>query len=138
MKKNEIMTNDGNVLTFDRGNVLSNKCPSRDILKHVTSRWAVLIFFVMRDGETYRFSELRRIIQGISEKMLAQTLQTLEKDGFISRTSYPVVPPKVEYNLTPSGIAVSDQVIGLASWIEDNIADILDAQAQSQENSASG
>ena len=125
MKKIEVKDQNGKVMEFSRGNVLSDKCPSRDILKHVTSRWAVLIFMALKDGNTYRFSELRRTIQGVSEKMLAQTLQTLEQDGFVERTSYPVIPPKVEYNLSTTGMAVAERVIGLVDWIEENIADIL-------------
>ncbi|WP_133010666.1 winged helix-turn-helix transcriptional regulator [Marinomonas flavescens] len=109
---------------FNRGNVFSDQCPSRNILKHVTSRWAVLVLLALKGGKTQRFSELRRTIHGVSEKMLAQTLQVLEKDGFILRVSYPVVPPHVEYSLTEIGQQVSEHVIGLADWIEDNI-DIL-------------
>ncbi|NVK73851.1 MAG: winged helix-turn-helix transcriptional regulator [Oceanospirillaceae bacterium] len=119
---------------FDKGDVFSDKCPSRDILKHVTSRWGVLVLFALKDGQTHRFSELRRKIAGVSEKMLAQTLQSLELDGFVLRTSYPVVPPHVEYSLTALGVEVSARVASLADWIEDNIADILAAQSE-QNNS---
>lgn len=114
---------------FEKGDVFSDKCPSRDILKHVTSRWGVLVLFALKDGETQRFSELRRKILGVSEKMLAQTLQALETDGFVLRTSYPVVPPHVEYSLTELGLEVSVRVASLADWIEDNLTDILSAQS---------
>ena len=77
------------------GEVLSSECPSREILEHVTSKWAVLILKSLSEG-VLRFSELRKRIEGVSEKMLAQTLKTLEQDGFILRTVYPEVPPKVE------------------------------------------
>ena len=110
-----------------RGDLLAEKCPSRDVLKHVTSRWGVLLFIVLRDG-THRFSELRRKINGISEKMLAQTLQWLESDGFVERISYPVVPPHVEYKLTPLGKEVGKKVAGLAEWIEGNLPTIMTAQ----------
>jgi len=73
------------------GNLFAEACPSRDVLKHVTSRWGVLILVALRDG-THRFSDLRRKMGGVSEKMLAQSLQALEQDGFIDRVSYPVVP----------------------------------------------
>lgn len=119
---------------FDRGDVFSDKCPSRDILKHVTSRWGVLVLFALKDGETQRFSELRRKIVGVSEKMLAQTLQALELDGFVSRISYPVVPPHVEYSLTELGVEVATRVANLADWIEDNIADILAIKSQKEDN----
>jgi len=71
--------------------------------------------------ETLRFSELRRKVGGISEKMLAQTLQSFEEDGFVDRRSFPVVPPHVEYRLTPLGIEVKDQISGLANWLESNL-----------------
>jgi DNA-binding HxlR family transcriptional regulator len=87
----------------------------------------------LKDGDTQRFSELRRKIVGVSEKMLAQTLQALELDGFVLRTSYPVVPPHVEYSLTDLGLEVSVRVASLADWIEDNITDILAVQSQRNE-----
>ena len=70
------------------GNLFAEQCPSREVLKHVTSRWGVLILVALRDG-THRFSDLRRKMGGVSEKMLAQSLQALEHDGFINRVSYP-------------------------------------------------
>ena len=112
-----------------RGDVMADKCPSRDILNHVTSRWGVLLLIALRGG-THRFSELRRKVTGISEKMLAQTLQALESDGFIERISYPVVPPHVEYLLTPMGEQISEKVEALADWIEINLADILKVRAE--------
>ncbi|VDR30246.1 HTH-type transcriptional activator hxlR [Raoultella terrigena] len=91
-----------------------------NVLKHVTSRWGVLILVALRAG-THRFSDLRRKMGGVSEKMLAQSLQALEQDGFIDRVSYPVVPPHVEYSLTPLGEQVSEKVAALADWIELNL-----------------
>ncbi|HGY1168537.1 TPA: winged helix-turn-helix transcriptional regulator [Citrobacter braakii] len=106
------------------GNLFAEQCPSREVLKHVTSRWGVLILVALRDG-THRFSDLRRKMGGVSEKMLAQSLQALEQDGFINRMSYPVVPPHVEYSLTPLGEQVSDKVAALADWIEVNLPQVL-------------
>ena len=111
-----------------RGDLFAERCPSREVLKHVTSRWGVLVLLALRDG-TQRFSDLRRKIGGVSEKMLAQTLQWLEGDGFVLRVSYPVVPPHVEYSLTPMGQEVAQRVIGLADWIELNLPQILQAQS---------
>ena len=91
-----------------RGELFAVECPSREILKHVTSRWGVLVLVALMEG-THRFSDLRRKVGGVSEKMLAQTLQCLEKDGFIKRVSLPVVPPHVEYTLTPMGEEVGSQ-----------------------------
>jgi DNA-binding HxlR family transcriptional regulator len=104
--------------------LFSRECPSREVLKHVTSRWGVLVLAALLTG-THRFSDLRRRIGGVSEKMLAQTLHWLEADGFVLRTSYPVVPPHVEYSLTPLGRDVGVHVQNLAGWIEANLHDIL-------------
>lgn len=111
-----------------RGDLLAADCPSRGVLQHVTSRWGVLLFMVLLEG-THRFSELRRKVGGVSEKMLAQTLRWLEEDGFVERRSFHTVPPHVEYTLTPLGHQVGQQVEGLANWIEENLAVILAARA---------
>ena len=110
-----------------RGEVFAAECPSRDILKHVTSRWGVLVLVALMEG-THRFSDLRRKIGGVSEKMLAQTLQQLELDGFIDRVSHPVVPPHVEYSLTALGEDIGRQVESLTDWIEINLPKIMKAQ----------
>lgn len=112
-----------------RGEVLAKECPSREILKHVTSQWGVLVLVALMEG-THRFSELRRKIGGVSEKMLAQTLQQLEKDGFVDRVSHPVVPPHVEYSLTALGQEIGQQVEALTDWIEINLPKILTARKQ--------
>lgn len=78
----------------------------------------------LRQG-THRFSDLRRKLGGVSEKMLAQSLQALEQDGFVDRVSYPVVPPHVEYSLTPMGLEVSEKVAALADWIEVNTPKVM-------------
>ena len=112
---------------MQRGELFSPDCPSRDVLQHVTSRWGVLVLVALLAG-THRFSELRRKVGGVSEKMLAQTLQWMEGDGFVLRTAYPVVPPHVEYSLTPMGVEVAQRVEGLADWIEGNLPRILDGR----------
>jgi len=114
-----------------RGDLFATECPSRDVLKHVTSRWGVLVLVALMEG-THRFSDLRRKVAGVSEKMLAQTLQALEKDGFIDRVSHPVVPPHVEYSLTPLGEEISKQVGSLTDWIETNLPKIMKAQQARQ------
>jgi DNA-binding HxlR family transcriptional regulator len=111
-----------------RGELLSADCPSREVLKHVTSRWGVLVLMVLLDQNTCRFSDLRRKVDGVSEKMLAQTLQWLAADGFVLRTSYDVVPPHVDYRLTPLGEEVARQVSALADWIEINLSRIMSAR----------
>ncbi|HDL8054905.1 TPA: helix-turn-helix transcriptional regulator [Yersinia enterocolitica] len=112
-----------------RGELLNVDCPSREVLKRVTSRWGVLVLIAL-SNETLRFSALRRKIGGVSEKMLAQTLQNLEEDGFVDRIAYPVVPPHVEYQLTPLGKEVQEQVEGLAVWLEENLHRIMEKRQQ--------
>ncbi|AHY07496.1 winged helix-turn-helix transcriptional regulator [Serratia plymuthica] len=104
-----------------RGDVMAAACPSREILSHLTSRWGVLILIALLPG-TLRFSEIRRRIGGVSERMLAQTLQLLEKDGMINRYDYNIVPLRVEYTLTPLGKEAAAKVRDLADWIENNLA----------------
>ncbi len=111
------------------GDLFASPCPSRQILKNVSSRWGVLILISLRDG-THRFSELRKRIGGVSEKMLAQSLQALEADGFVQRIAYPVVPPHVEYSLSSSGEEVARLVAALADWIEVNTDEIVAAKEQ--------
>jgi DNA-binding HxlR family transcriptional regulator len=108
-----------------RGELFAVTCPSRKVLQNVTSRWGVLVLVALMVG-TYRFSELRRKIGGVSEKMLAQTLQALEADGFVLRTARPVVPPHVEYSLTRMGQEVAREVESLADWIEGNLYRIME------------
>ncbi len=107
--------------------VLSANCPSRTLFNHVTSRWGVLVLIALQN-DTMRFSELRRKIKGVSERMLSQTLKLLEEDGFVDRKAFDVVPPHVEYSLTPFGQEVSKRVRELAAWIEGNLGDILAAK----------
>jgi DNA-binding HxlR family transcriptional regulator len=102
-------------------------CPGREILDHVTSRWGVLVLLALRD-RTHRFSELRRRIGGVSEKMLAQTLRALEEDGFVLRRDFGEVPPRVEYELTSMGRQIAKHVAGIATWIADNTAQVLAAR----------
>src|ERR1700712_1525557 len=104
------LTQDGVPLSdlLRRGELLNADCPSREVLKHVTSRWGVLVLMVLLD-QTCRFSDLRRKVDGVSEKMLAQTLQWLAADGFVIRTVYDEVPPHVDYRLAPLGGEVARQ-----------------------------
>ena len=109
------------------GQVLSTECPSREILEHLTSKWSVLVLRCVSDG-VHRFSELKQRIEGVSEKMLSQTLKTLEHDGFILRTVYPVVPPKVEYQLTILGSQAAEKTMYLIGWIEKSLPEILESK----------
>lgn len=108
--------------------VYAADCPSRGVLDHLTSRWGVLVLVALSE-EMHRFSALRRKVGGVSEKMLAQTLTTLEHDGFVERTAYAEVPPRVEYRLTPLGVEVAERVEGLVTWIEKNLPRVQRARA---------
>lgn len=110
-----------------RGDLRALECPSRDVLRHVSSLWGVLCLLAL-SGETLRFSELRRRATGVSEKMLAQTLRRLEEDGLVRRIAYQVVPPHVEYSLTPMGEEASRHVMTLVEWIESNIPQIMESR----------
>jgi DNA-binding HxlR family transcriptional regulator len=98
-------------------------CPYRLVLEHVTSRWGVLVLILLLDG-SQRFSELRRAIGRVSEKMLAQTLQTLERDGLVHRDAKPVIPPRVDYSLTDLGREAAEQVRSLAMWTEERMTQV--------------
>ncbi len=104
--------------------VLPAACPSRVVLDHVTSKWGVLVLIALSEG-TLRWGELRRRAEGISEKMLAQTLRTLERDGFVDRAAQPVIPPRVDYSLTARGRELTSLLLPLMEWIVANADDIL-------------
>lgn len=116
------------IASRQRGDLFTPICPSRSVMEHVTSRWGVLVLVALLDG-TMRFSELRRKVAGVSEKMLAQTLQALEGDGFVRREVFPVIPPRVDYTLTPMGQEVAQHVETLADWIEENMPRVSKARA---------
>lgn len=96
--------------------VLESDCPSRVVLEHVTSKWGVLVLVAL-DGRTLRWNELRRTVDGVSEKMLAQTLRTLATDGFVHREAQPEIPPHVEYSLTPLGDELVAHLLPLVRWV---------------------
>ena len=106
---------------FDRG------CPSRETLGHVTGRWGILALGAL-DAGTMRFNALRRRVDGVSEKMLAQTLQALERDGLVYREARPVNPPYVEYSLTPLGQDVATRLMGLIGLVEDHMPEVMAAR----------
>lgn len=112
---------------MERGNCYNSRCRSRAVLGHVTGRWGALVLGALVGG-TRRYSELRTRIDGISEKMLAQTLRDLERDGLVARRQYPTVPPRVEYTLTPGGMEVAQRVHDLIGWLEDHVSDLIGAQ----------
>jgi DNA-binding HxlR family transcriptional regulator len=105
------------------GDVFDSTCPTRSVLDHVTSKWAVLVLAALESGPL-RFSALRRRIDGVSEKMLAQTLRTLEGDGFLEREVAPTTPPQVTYRLSALGADLTVHLSGLVGFINTRIPDI--------------
>ena len=109
--------------------VFPQGCPSRIVLDHVTSKWGVLVLLALAQGTPLRWSELRRRAEGVSEKMLAQTLRTLQADGLVDRHAQPVVPPHVEYSLTPLGRDLAERLVPLMEWVAAHAGDIVAAPA---------
>jgi len=113
--------------------VFSSGCPSRVVLDHVTSKWGTLVILALAEGEALRWSELRRRAEGVSEKMLAQTLRQLEADGLVHRDARPVVPPHVEYSLTDRGAGLAERMVPLMAWVADHAPAIVsDASAAAE------
>ncbi|WP_327681176.1 winged helix-turn-helix transcriptional regulator [Kitasatospora sp. NBC_00458] len=103
--------------------VYSAKCPTRQVLDHISGKWTVLVVDALLDG-TLRYTELSRRIEGVSQKMLTQTLRGLEADGFVTRTVHPTVPPRVEYDLTELGRSLAEPITALRRWTETHINEI--------------
>lgn len=101
------------------GSGQEEKCPVRDVLDCIGDRWSLLTLTALAGG-TLRFTELKRAIGDISQRMLAQTLRTLERDGYVTREVHPTVPPKVEYTLTDLGESLLAKVKPLITWADEN------------------
>jgi DNA-binding HxlR family transcriptional regulator len=108
--------------------VYARDCASRQLLDRIGDTWSVLIIVLLGRG-TLRYTELARQIQGVSPKMLTQTLRGLERDGLVTRTVHAVVPPRVDYDLTELGRSLLSLVTGLEKWAERHIADVQAARA---------
>jgi DNA-binding HxlR family transcriptional regulator len=102
-------------------------CPCRDLLDLVGSKWTALAIGALENGPM-RFGELKRRLEGISQKMLTQTLRTLERDGLVTRTVYPSVPLRVEYELTELGRSVTEPLAALRSWAQRNYDAVAEAR----------
>jgi DNA-binding HxlR family transcriptional regulator len=111
------------------GNVFDAGCPARSVLEVLAEKWALLLVHTLAEGPA-RTAKLRRRIGGISDKMLIQTLRRLERNGFVARRSYPEVPPRVEYSLTPLGASLSEPITTLDRWVERHLAEIDLAQRE--------
>ncbi|WP_406454075.1 helix-turn-helix transcriptional regulator [Streptomyces sp. NBC_01622] len=112
--------------------VFAKACPSRGTLEHVTGRWGGLTLCALHEG-SLRFNELRRRVDGVSEKMLSQTLHALERDGLVHREAQPTNPPRVDYELTPLGHGVAERLMGLVDFVEGRMDDVLAARTRYDE-----
>jgi DNA-binding HxlR family transcriptional regulator len=114
-----------------KGDVLNPNCPSRQVLERIGEKWSTLVIRVLHEG-TLRYSDLQRRIGGVSQKMLTQTLRSLERDGLVERRVYPVVPPRVEYSLTPLGRTLVEPLDAICRWAERHLPEMLQARARNQ------
>lgn len=110
-------------------NVYEQNCPTRMVLSHIADKWTALILWRLAEGPV-RFNQMRRDIEGISQKVLSQTLKQLERDGLINRQAFATVPVTVEYSLTPFGRTLAEKMAGIALWAQDNIQQVLAAQVK--------
>jgi len=115
--------------------VLDAECPSRQVLDRIADKWTALVIRVLAEG-THRFGQLQRRVGGISQKMLTQTLRDLERDGLVERTVHPVVPPHVEYRLTPLGRSLRQPLDAICAWAEAHLGQMLAARARSDRRRA--
>jgi DNA-binding HxlR family transcriptional regulator len=106
----------------------SSPCRAREVLQRVGDKWSVLAIDLLGQG-TMRFTELHRAIDGITARMLTVTLRGLERDGIVTRTIHPVIPPRVEYALTPMGRTLLDTIGQLVDWTDSHLPEIQAARA---------
>lgn len=107
-------------------------CPVRHVLKGIADKWTILILAGLKSG-SQRFSELKRTVPDVSQKMLTQTLRRLERDGFATRTVTPTIPPRVDYELTSLGRSLIDQLAPLARWARENGDEVTQARKRYDE-----
>lgn len=108
----------------------TNDCPITDILSRLSDKWTMHTIIVLGMSDCLRFTELKKKIYGISQRMLTVTLRTLEEDGLVTRTIYPQIPPRVEYELTQLGRSLLVQMIGLSEWANENMEQIFRAREE--------
>jgi len=111
-----------------RYDVLAAACPTRQVINRIGDRLSLLVLYAL-EGGTLRYQELRRAVDGISQKMLTQTLRLLERDGLVERTVYPTVPPRVEYSLTSLGRGLSGRIAAIREWAYASMTEIETARA---------
>lgn len=114
-------------------NILDPNCGSRHVLDVIADKWTMITVYTLAQG-TQRFGQLQRAIGGISQRMLTQTLRDLERDGIVKRTVYPVVPPKVDYSLTPLGETLIEALTAVCHWAEGHLSEVETARTCYREN----
>jgi DNA-binding HxlR family transcriptional regulator len=117
--------------------VFKADCPTQRVLETIADKWSVIVIYALSKQETRRYSELQRLIGGVSQKMLTQTLRKLERDGLVERHVYPVVPPKVEYSLTPLGKTLTELLRAICQWAEVHL-DEIEAARRGYDNRTDG
>jgi DNA-binding HxlR family transcriptional regulator len=110
-----------------RFDVMATACPTRQVIGRIGDKWSLLVLYALSTG-TKRFSQLRSEVEGISQKMLTQTLRALERDGLVHRHAYPTIPPKVEYKLTPLGHSLEDAIAVVRRWAYTHMDEITTAR----------
>ncbi len=122
------------VRTSPEPDVFNANCPTQRALETIADKWSVIVIYALSKG-TRRYSELQRLIGGVSQKMLTQTLRKLERDGLVERHVYPVVPPKVEYSLTPLGETLTELLKAVCKWAETHLDELEAARMRYDEQS---
>ena len=113
-------------------------CPVRNVIARFGNKWALLVVLVLSEHEKIRFNELRRLIPDVSSRVLSGTLRTLEADALVSRKNYPVVPPKVEYQLTEMGRSLVPLILQLTDWAQTNIKKIVEHRKEFRRKTSPG
>src|SRR5579884_1887354 len=116
--------------------VYARDCPTRPVLDRIADKWTALVIGILASVPSARFTELRRAIGGISQKMLTQTLRDLERDGLVTRRAYAVIPPRVDYALTPLGRTLCEPLHALEAWAREHVDEIHAAQRRFDEHAA--
>lgn len=128
MSQEGTLLSSGHLAETPRPSVYSAACPTRQLLDRIADKWTTLVLTTLRD-DPMRFNALRRQIEGVSQKMLSQTLRQLERDGLATRTVTPTVPVSVSYALTPLGLTLVEAMQAMIDWAEDNMSEVAKAQA---------
>ena len=111
-------------MTSQDTDILNQHCPSRTVLRHLTDRWTPMIVTVLAGGQSVRFSALKAAVQGISPKVLTETLRSMERDGLVSRDVTPTIPPRVDYQLTALGDTIVEPLSALRTWAETHVDEV--------------